>query len=687
MPTIDSENAKQIRQPMDVLITMSLADDDITMTYSGYSSAKVADGKLDERSWSMRKLADLQGDGFPLDGSCVLYNSATQPSQANGKLGVRSNVGQSVTVTATGSKVMPSLTVLVTGAASVTYNGTTTDITGNQVNIPVLSTSITMTFAPASQTERIEISAIFPDQEFRITNDNLIRATVSLRSDLSLFNQTLPESEINIEVYHNADIAEEVANIPADTPIVYQAGYPGDMSPARTFYVSGQVTWADNVLSIHGVDAVHFLDDFEVGAPIYLTNTAPLQGLLEYMIARTGVDFDGIVRLPSSSAYKNTVVPKGIGYRDFLAFLNQTLNITDDQANLIDGSGTLYRPCMFSYIDAGRPRLRTVNYWGLDRELTIREDDCADVKKIIDRDIAAISATWERLSGTFGGAYDDNVQIGTASLLKDVGTSISFDKYAAGWVIGLYLGANIDNDIATKMLNKYGVVYGLGKCMPVVPTQSDGGYQSFAVRNRPTAPNGETYSAGDFLTAPEIIQDDFYVDKSSPKAYSQFIPWTQQYDNFRYDNNPSHLITTAQQMWTVLVNAKVIDANEKSVDLVVYGSAIEAISELITFSKEDGQQTYVYPSQLCIQGTLDMSNRGGTSKIDVYPTRMLASPLYRSPITGSFTWKGDPRMQPRDVVKWTRLDGTTEEITLENITLAHEGGGTSAEITYRKGVI
>ena len=67
--------------------------------------------------------------------------------------------------------------------------------------------------------------------------------------------------------------------------------------------------------------------------------------------------------------------------------------------------------------------------------------------------------------------------------------------------------------------------------------------------------------------------------------------------------------------------------------------------------------------------------------------RMLQTPMYRSKTTGSFKWKGDPRMQPRDVIKFHRLDGTVEEITLENITIAHEGGGTSAEITYRKGVI
>ena len=58
-----------------------------------------------------------------------------------------------------------------------------------------------------------------------------------------------------------------------------------------------------------------------------------------------------------------------------------------------------------------------------------------------------------------------------------------------------------------------------------------------------------------------------------------------------------------------------------------------------------------------------------------------------SNITGSFTFKGDPRMQPRDTFKFVRLGGTTEIATIERIELTHEGGGTSAVLHYRLGVM
>ena len=58
-----------------------------------------------------------------------------------------------------------------------------------------------------------------------------------------------------------------------------------------------------------------------------------------------------------------------------------------------------------------------------------------------------------------------------------------------------------------------------------------------------------------------------------------------------------------------------------------------------------------------------------------------------SNVTGSFTFKGDPRMQPRDTFKFIRLDGSEEIATIERIELTHEAGGTTAELHYRLGVV
>lgn len=61
--------------------------------------------------------------------------------------------------------------------------------------------------------------------------------------------------------------------------------------------------------------------------------------------------------------------------------------------------------------------------------------------------------------------------------------------------------------------------------------------------------------------------------------------------------------------------------------------------------------------------------------------------FFGSNVTGSFTFRGDPRMQPRDTFRFTRLDGTVEVATIERIEMTHEGGGTTASVHYRLGVV
>ena len=680
MPTIDQENAKQIRQPMDVLITMPLAADDITLTFSGYSSSsKVADGRLNMRNWPMRKLADLQGDGFLLDGSAVLYNPNTTPSQTNGKLGVRGNVGETVSVTVTGNKAIPALSISVTGAESVTYNGITKAITGATVSVPVLTTSITLSFSPASGTERIEISNIEAESDFVINNENLIRAIVSLRSDLSLFDQTLPESEINIEAYHPVDVAEDVANIPADTPIIYQAGYEGDMSPERRFYVSGQVTWADNVLSIHAVDAVHFLDDINIVAPVTQKDSEFFANSTRYVLERAGINYDDSRWRTSwwSDSYR-WIIPENTNARTWIAFMNQCFNLTDNNGRLLDGSATLQGRLQFAYIDAGIPTIRTQ---GTSGEFEIDETDCANINKEIDQKYGTITTNWRRLTKEDADTGEGSVfKVGSATMQKNVGTSLNFEHYAESWEIGLFLGRNYDNEIAKKLQAKYQVIFGYGYTQTVVPGNTNGDdFGSGAAINIPYV--------GQKLMIGEIPQEEarnYPVDESY-YDYSSFVPWTAKYNGWRYDNNASHLIKSSAQMWNVLKNANIIDASAESIDLDIYGWAYVVDPQQKKYTVDESGTVYDYSDSPIIGRVA--ARKSNNTMLEIFPSKMLSVPMYRSKVKGSFTWKGDPRLQPRAHGTFKRKDGTDEEITLENITLTHEGGGTSAEITYRKGVI
>ena len=654
MSEIDVQNAKQIRDPMDVLITMSLANADISMTYSGYSMAKVADGELDETSWPMRKLADLQGDGFPLDGSCVLYNASTTPSQANGKLGVRSNVGETVTVTATGNDTMASIGTSVIGAESVTINGTTTPITGTNVVIPLLASSATMVFNPASETRRIEINTVLPEADFKITNENLIRATVSLRSDLSIIDPTLPESEINIEAYFDEDVSEAVAAIPEDTPLKYQAGYPGDMSPERKFYVTGQATWADNVLTIQGVDAVHFLEDEVINdlfvgdyiydyylGPVFQSNTFFPSALIYYLLRNAGVEFinegQRYISGEFHREFDNALVMKQRSLRDIIVWVMNNFHITFTGYTLPDGSHD-YWP---TYVDAGRPSL-TITKPNAQR--TIKEDDCGDVRRNAERSIKAIKLSNPHLYlSEKGESSHYNTICGNYTWIKNSGVFPQFDDYCIYVRLPYFSEDGRSNEPLTPTYQYTGDEL---DAQIFMTTSIAVGYQAPPARYFPT--NQWANNA---------------LGWSNHMFYTQVMPWSQNQG----------------RIWTALVT----DANATTQNGDIIG--IKGLEELIeseyTSTAASDGQTIVIENQGIFGRTC---NGVGT---EMYPALSMKSLLSRSNITGSFTWKGDPRMQPRDVVEWERLDGTTTTITLENITLTHEGGGTMAEITYREGVV
>ena len=675
MSAIDVQNSRQIRDPMDVLITLSLGTD-IAMTYSGYSSAKVADGVLNQSSWPMRGLADLQGNGFPLDGSRVLYNPNTSPSQTNGKLGVRGNVGQPVSVTATGNDTIAALAITVTGAASVTLNGETTEITGSRVTLQLLNTTAVLTFQPSSEDRRIEIITILPEADFVINNDNLIKATVSLRSDLSIIDPTLPESELNVEVYQDLDISEAVASIPEDTPITYQAGYPGDMSPVRKFYVSGQVTWKDNVLSIHAVDAVHFLDGEvplgSIGPYGYYNNQgqspAELRYVLQALVKRAGVTAKVVWnqgyyywgRFPDEIGGPKSVIERGRSLRELIA---QAVNITriDDVPPEYYRNDSPQKPDSYwlNYVDAGTPTFTETKpppTWNLS------EEDTSGFQKNAETPVAKIivpNKTAEQ-SSVSENILQSNSIIGDIDWRKGIGAFVKYDDNVARYAYGLSRADGIEPRRADHNV------------LPILPVSSRGLEEGQA---------SDYNGVFNYLYDSETQQREY--GQSEGVLYSQVIPWDAAFSN----SAPWHRWRTQPEAWAALTNMGLIPADADSAQLKVYGSRV-IVSENETEYTADRAGITVTLDKGWV-GTLCFytSNDYDTEVVEAIPKMGYESLLKRSNITCSFTWKGDPRIQPRDVFTFHRLDGTDEEWTFENITITHEGGGTLAEVTARKGIV
>ena len=501
-----------------------------------------------------------------------------------------------------------------------------------------------------------------------INNSNLISCTVSLRSDLSIIEPTLPESEINIEAYFDDDISNVLASIPDETPVTYQAGYPGDMSPVRSFYLAEQITWQDNVMSIHAVDAVHKLDRDVCSAlrssshyPSYVAASA-LGLVKEYTGLLTLSGTIPFIRGPVNSDV--LIVDDGQTVRGLLAQINEYMHQQDD--------------LWYTYVDAGIPKFTATkpsSIWD------INEDDCGDVKRNTARKISSLTVQYRNAKRVW------TSNAGTATMVKNVGTTLSFNSpYVASVSIGVADNSR-DEDLLWK---KYNSISSDNFVVPMVPANVGGrsGASVFMLPNiNYQYTDSRAYDGLTRMLKDGVAQSDFTAignDQGTnySQLYTQFVPWDCTYDttdSFWTDNPGTTDIRSQNAAYNVLTYAEIVE-NPNDVELSIGGTVYNIETNPTTFSGS-GTGENVFISEAPWIGVM-ASNAYG----NIYPDGAFNSMLSRSNVTGSFTWKGDPRMQPRDVVTFHRLDGTTEDITIENITITHEKGGTSAELTYRKGI-
>ena len=260
--TINAQNALQIREkPMEVYITLQTGSSAKISNYAPQGTYKSYDSTLGNTAYSMRDIADLAGEGFPLDGSHRLYDPNEGADATNGKLGLRGNAGANVSVEITASATLTAVTVSTRGVGTISVSGGASYPSAGLNVIPINATTATLTFTPAAANGRAEVDYIVPGIILSATNDTLTRCTLALRGNLDVIDHSWEESEIEFEMYYPYDISSSFAYVQNEWPITYRAGYDGDLSPERKFYLSEPVEMKDNIITIKGVDASHRLDD------------------------------------------------------------------------------------------------------------------------------------------------------------------------------------------------------------------------------------------------------------------------------------------------------------------------------------------------------------------------------------------------------------------------------------------
>lgn len=385
--TIDAQNALQIREkPMEIYVTLQTGSSAKISSYSPQGSYKSYDSTLGDSSISMREIADLADGGFPLDGSRRLYDPTETTDSTNGKLGLRGTAGQSLTVGISASATLTAVTIATRGAGTISVaGGTTYTATGLNV-IPINASSATLTITPAEANGRAEVDYIVPGIILTATNDTLIRCALSLRGNLSVIDHTWEESEIEIQMYYPYDISSSFAYVQNDWPITYRAGYDGDLSPERKFYLSDEITMKDNLITIKGVDASHWLDQKTMQEQWIAARTGnahqTIYSKFVDSIKSAGISLKRQQSWSGSASgeTKRAIIPE-MTVRDFIAgTMNLTLNHTR--------SGTSYA---MQFVDAGIPSVEHGDGTTYGNIWTIRKSDCGDWTETRERAIAKLA--------------------------------------------------------------------------------------------------------------------------------------------------------------------------------------------------------------------------------------------------------------------------------------------------------
>lgn len=576
MSAIDTQNAKQIRDPMLVRGMLKGINDSIN-DYTRTGDIKIEDYlDYNSASWPMRKLTDLKGSGYSLDGSCVLYDEDVEASKDNGKIGLRSDVGvgSTMTVVVEATVQMSSITINVTnGAGTVTYAGTTYNLETYTI-VPINdSSTATLVFTSTAAT-RLEIRYICAGVYLSMNNNNVVRCNPVLRSFTDPDNPSWAVSEIEWQVYYKDDIESAVASVAEDTILYYKAGYEDDLQDIdwRRFYLTGKITQDERgVLTIRGVDASNRLTK---DAPADLFSYPRVERIkVLYNIFIRRIRNAGITLLSTETA----PTPVSTGGESvycyipeearsyFTAFFMNTWHDRLTNSTTYNQIGARFWPV---FVDAGWPKVT----WSYPtKKWTISEADCGDVCDEYDRNLNKIST------------YQRNTTVENY-----------IDPAGKSWY-------REDIDVVDA---KAGVTY---------TVEFDEPYTETIVNNATTVKRDLNYFRFKAKTTAKCKVQGRKVKLTEDALYRSYTR-----------NRPGKE-----------VELDYVFNSATSCDKSVWGYGL----------------------------------------------------IMRSNHTVSFRWKGDPRMQPRDVFQFNRLDGTTKNYTIESIDLLHEGGGTSCTIVAREGVV
>lgn len=271
MRTIANENTKSIRQAMDVMC--GIDETTLPVTYiesTNFLDEYINNAKLTDNI-SAVETTDLSGVGFRLDGEAEYPTNTVLTA---GKFGLISEFPADLSGNFSDTE-KPRINFKwdkSSEISNITFILYTRDQFWKILRVESTSNDsdyyyCDYTFEEGPANERLYINRIVVGESFVFRNNNLVSCNLVLRgisSTIEDFN--LQTSEINITAYMNDELDTTIygrySKFLENSPIYYTAGYVGDMSPLRRFYLSEPITDnGDHTITIKGEDATRFLNE------------------------------------------------------------------------------------------------------------------------------------------------------------------------------------------------------------------------------------------------------------------------------------------------------------------------------------------------------------------------------------------------------------------------------------------
>lgn len=541
------------------------------------------------------------------------------------------------------------------------------------------------------------------------SKSSIIRCTVSLRSDLSVENPTLPESEFEAEIYDDSLIEGVVADLPDETAIQYTAYSDGDEYFTRYFYTD-EVRWENNILYIHARDQVHKLDD-EL-APLYIgqvwdgrDNIAYSWGLyylnllIRDLVGGTATDtystsgkiehysfagFSSPEGVSSSGNQVNSILERGTR-REMIAKLMNLCRF-DFPEGFLEDRNSFY----LNYVDAGRPQ---ITYDKPTAKFDIYEEDCGDLKEERQQNVSRYNFRVRDVMRVGEHNYRKALPDTHGTVFKQKGISAEYSDYVDAVWFGKKTQPYYDEQVDFSFL--------------YFNTDPDNEYKR---RSRPYTNTFDlsdeywmrSYKYGMWLYDPDITANSFnaggfdYINLSGDE-------WTKARGQSSW---------TVANRWNSLVSAGYIDSDATTADLDVIGWGFTATNEKNIPISTNRKGVVVNCDDFIWNGEIYVIGyTNSNSRLRILPDMALRQLGNRTNLCGSFIHRSIQNLQPRDVFRFYFAEKTLttnsnyspsnitdendnvleiggyEDRTVENHTITHENGGSISEITYRRGIV